>query len=510
MTKDYTETTAAEDTFYESRREFDQIVTWLASEQAGNLDHAEAEEALESRGRKLMCHLYQDHLDLRSSREEKLDSVAGADGPARTYGRSGETRGLRSIFGDVTVSRISYEARGAGSLKPLDAALNLPTGLYSHSVSRRIVEDAIKMSFEGAVADLEKTAGVHVPKRQAEKLVLDASADFEAFYREREVTAPQDTDDLMVLSADGKGVVVRKIDLREETRKRADREIKTKRKKRLSPGQKRNRKRMGTVAAVYSVPRHVRTPDEVMGVSELPDGVTPIVSKRPKPRDKRVWASIERSADAVMDDLFREALKRDPLKRRTWVFLVDGDLSQLARIRDFAALHEVPITVVCDFVHVLEYLWTAAHCFHPVGSSDAEQWVTERALDILRGKSSDVAAGMTRSATLRKLEGTNRKGVDDCARYLVNHRRFLRYDAYIAAGFPIASGVIEGACKHLVNDRLDITGARWSLPGAESVLKMRSLWASGDIDGYWAFHRKRELERNHLSRYAECPLRRAS
>ena len=90
----------------------------------------------------------------------------------------------------------------------------------------------------------------------------------------------------------------------------------------------------------------MRTPDEVMGVSELPDGLTPIASKRPKPRDKRVWASIERSADAVMDDLFREALKRDPDKRRTWVFLVDGDLSQLARIRDFAALHEVPITVV--------------------------------------------------------------------------------------------------------------------------------------------------------------------
>ncbi len=510
MTLDYTETTVLEDTFSNSKKEFDRIAAWLASSQAGELEHAEAEELLESKGRKLLCCMFQDHLDLRSSREEKLESVIGADGLSRTHRRTGETCGLRSVFGDVTVERISYEARGAGSLKPLDAVLNLPTRLYSHGVSKRIVEDAIKMSFEGAVADLERTAGVHVPKRQAENLVVNGSVDFDAFYREREVTGPQDSDDLMVLSADGKGVVVRKVDLREETRKRAEREIKTKRKKRLSPGQKRNRKRMGTVAAVYSVPRHVRTPDEVMGFSELPDGVTPIASKRPKPTDKRVWARIERDADAVMHDLFMEASKRDPEKQRTWVFLVDGDLHQLARIRDFTALHKASITVVCDFVHVLEYLWNAGHCFHSVGSSEAEQWVTERALEILRGKSSYVAAGMTRSATLRGLDKSKRKGIDDCARYLINHKQNLKYDAYLAAGFPIASGVIEGACKHLVNDRLGITGARWSLPGAESVLKMRSLWASGDLDDYWVFHRKQELERNHLSHYAESSLRRAS
>ena len=425
MSTDYTETPQIEDTFFKSRKEFDQIVGWLQSEQANKLDHAEAEAMLESRDRKLLCQLFQDHLDLRSRREDKFKSVIGSDGAARTHRRTDKRRQLRSIFGDVMVSRISYEARDQGSLKPMDAALNLPTGLYSHGVSRRILDDAIKMSFEGAVADLEKTAGVHVPKRQAENLVVKASVDFNAFYETREVTVPQDTDDLMVLSADGKGVVVRKVDLRKETRQRAEKESNTKRKKRLSPGQKRNRKRMGTVAAVYSVARHVRSPDEIMGVSESPDCVTPIASKRPKPKDKRVWASLALDADIVMDDVFREALKRYPEKRRTWVFLVDGDHSQLSRIRDFAELHGVCVTVVCDFIHVLEYLWKAAHCFYQAGSDEAEQWVTERALEILRGKSSSVAAGMTRSATFRCLKDSERTAVDDCARYLINHRDYI-------------------------------------------------------------------------------------
>jgi hypothetical protein len=511
MTTEYTDIMLpVDDDFAASCELFKTLVSKLRSPETAQLDHAEVEALIGTDSQKIMCSLLQDHLDLRAAREEKREAVAGADGVDRSHRRPDEPRGLRSVFGDVTVTRISYEARGSGALKPLDAELNLPPGLYSHGVTRRIVEDAIKMSFDGAVSDLQRTAGVHVPKRQAEELVRGAAADFAAFYAGRAARGPQATDDLLVLSTDGKGVVVRRADLREATRRKAEREAGKRRKRRLAPGEKRNRKRMGTVAAVYSVPRHVRTPEEVLGTAELPEGVTPLEKRRPRPTDKRVWASLARGPDAVMDDVFLEALRRDPKTRRRWVFLVDGDLDQLARVRDFAELHDVRVEVICDFVHVLEYLWTAAHCFHPAGCDEAEEWVVARALEVLRGKSSDVAAGMRRSATLRGLDQPKRKGVDDCARYLVNHRGHLRYDVYLAAGYPIASGVIEGACRHLVNDRLGITGARWSLAGAEAVLRLRSLWASGDLDEYFAFHRRRELQRNHLSRYAKSPLRRAS
>ena len=116
---------------------------------------------------------------------------------------------------------------------------------------------------------------------------------------------------------------------------------------------------------------------------------------------------------------------------------------------------------------------------------------------------SHVAAGLRRSATRRGLEGSRRQAADKAANYLLKYKHMMRYDKYIAAGYPIATGVIEGACRHLIGDRMDLTGARWGLQGAEAVLKLRALRSSGDFDAYWRFHQKREHQRNHAVRYAD-------
>jgi hypothetical protein len=491
-----------------SKQKFESLIRRLSGEETAHLDHAELEALVDRDGREILRQLYQDHLDLRAVQEQKLESVQGSDGESRNHRREGETKNLRVIFGDVEVTRISYEGRGMSGLRPLDAALNLPSCLYSYGVQRHLIDHAIKMSFEETGEQFERMVGVHVSKRAVEMNIQNAAQDFDAFYASsqlRKKTENESPNDLLVLSSDGKGVVVRKCDLREETRKRAELEKKTKQKKRLSPGQKKNRKRMAVVGAVYGTERNIRTAEEVMGPREpeSPDNVVPLKPRRGRPKNKRAWASLEKDPDVVMDQIFAEAFQRDKDKRRQWVYLVDGDLHQLQRIRDFAALWGVEIAIVCDFVHVLEYLWGAAHCFNEVGSEAAEQWVYERGINILKGNAGLVAAGMKRSATKRNLTKGERKAVDNCARYLLNHKEYLRYDEYLAQGYPIASGVIEGTCRHLINDRLDITGARWSLTGAESILKLRSLWASGDMDEYWAFHKQQEFERNHSTRYAK-------
>ena len=198
-----------------------------------------------------------------------------------------------------------------------------------------------------------------------------------------------------------------------------------------------------------------------------------------------------------------EAERRDPEHKRPWICLVDGDKHQIDRVQKEARRRGVEVVLVLDLIHALEYLWKAAWCFFPKGDRAAEKWVTERAIRILEGRSSDVAAGIRRSATLRCLKSKKRKGVDSCANYLLNKKKLLRYDVYLAAGHPIATGVIEGACRHLINDRFDITGARWSVPGAEAVLRLRSLRSSGDFEEYWDFHLGREWERNHRSLYTE-------
>ena len=155
----------------------------------------------------------------------------------------------------------------------------------------------------------------------------------------------------------------------------------------------------------------------------------------------------------------------------------------------------VKATIVMDFIHVLEYLWKAAWCFFDKGDEAVEDWIAEKAVNILKGHCSQVAKGIRLSTTKRKIEG--RENIDKCADYLLKNKERLQYSESLKSGFPIATGVIEGACRHLINDRLDITGARWSLQGAESILKLRSLKSSGDFETYWAFHKVMSKKRNY-------------
>ena len=163
---------------------------------------------------------------------------------------------------------------------------------------------------------------------------------------------------------------------------------------RLSPAQKRQRKRMATVASVYHVPRYQRRAEDLIGDQRDP-------TKRPAICDKRVWASVRQDAKTIIASAFAEALGRDPQQQQDWVVLVEPH--QLKTIKAMAQKQGLEATIVLDFIHVLEYLWKAAYCFCSSGSETAEVWVQERALRILQGKASDVAAGIRRSATLQKL-----------------------------------------------------------------------------------------------------------
>ena len=148
-----------------------------------------------------------------------------------------------------------------------------------------------------------------------------------------------------------------------------------------------------------------------------------------------------------------------------------------------------------DFIHVLEYLWKAAWCFFDKGDEAVEKWIAEKSVNILNGRCSQVAKGIRISATKQKI--TDRINIDKCADYLLKNKERLQYGSALKAGFPSASGVIEGACRHLINDRLDITGARWSLKGVEAILKLRSVKSSGDLKTYWKFHKKISKQRNY-------------
>jgi len=494
--------------FNDSRSAFEALVSTLSGDDSAGLDHGEVERCVAAGGMEIMRCLMQDHLALRAERESaSREPMRGADGEERTEFRP-SSRPLGTLFGTVVVQRLALVRHGvSGGLRPLDAHLNLPEGLYSHGVQREVAWGVAQSSYDAVVVNIRRTTGTTIAKHQAEDLVVKLASDFQDFYQEQPPQV-EPRDYLLVMTFDGSGVVMRPEGLRPETRKRAERS-KSRRSvaESAAVGQQRdderkNRKRMAEVAAVYSLEPVGRTPEDVMCELRRTGPHTP----RPKAQNKRVWASLERSISDVVGDAFVEAFQRDEANERRWVAVVDANPDQLAAMHRMEGICGVVVTTVIDLIHVLGYLWKAGKALNGDDAQATEAWVTERAESILRGEASQVAAGMRRSATQRRLRGQRRKAVHDCANYLLNHKDYLRYHEYLRDGLPIASGVIEGACRSLVQDRMDITGARWGLRGGEAVLKLRSLRASGDLDDYLAFHARRELDRNHLSRYDEHEL----
>ena len=209
---------------------------------------------------------------------------------------------------------------------------------------------------------------------------------------------------------------------------------------------------------------------------------------------------VEDSA-AVVAKLFDEAERRDPAHRRTWVALVDGNNHQIERIGTEGRARGVEVSVVIDFVHVLDYLWRAAWSSYDEGDPDAETWVQDKARAVLAGQAGRVAAAIRREATYHGPAAAVRANADTGATYLTNKAPHLDYPEALTHGWPIATGVIEGACRHLVKDRMDLTGARWGLDGAKAVLKLRALRSNGDFPGYWRYHLAQERQRTHEQRY---------
>ncbi|MBS2545310.1 ISKra4 family transposase [Catenulispora sp. NL8] len=469
-----------------------------------------AERHVVAAGRDVQLHVLQGFHDVRALAEQAAHDAGGLAVPVDAAGcehrrvEPGHARRLACTVGTVIVRRLAFRAPGAENLYPADAALNLPAGLHSHEVAKLAAIESARGSFHDAAEAMARTCGAPVAAPQAVRaMAIAAAADFAAFY-DQAAPMMSTKKTLLVLTVDGKGIVMRPEDLREETRKKAERAARA---GRLADGDRPNRKRMATVGAVYDAEPVVRRPHDIItlakaGKKKRKKKPKKDRKKRTGPKAVRKWltASIADDAADVIAAVFDQAEARDPGHLRTWVVLVDGANPQIDAIRAEAAERGIDIHLVIDFIHVLQYLNTAARVLHGDGDKAATA-VAEHALTVLNGRSSDVADDLDQAACDARFSPEDRKKIGETVTYLRNKHDYLRYDDALAAGWPIASGVIEGACRHLVADRLDITGARWSLEGAEAVLKLRALLANHDFEVYWTYHLRQEHQRNHKSRY---------
>ena len=338
----------APEPFERSTEQFEAIREFAGSGKADAMTQSELERELEARVRELKRQLLQDHLDRREG-GRALEAVTDAQGQERPVER-GHERTLRTTFGPVSVARFGYGSEGVESLHPLDAELNLPPDGYSLELRRQLAREAARGSFGEAVEAIQQTTGVLVPKRQAEELAVRAAEDFDEYYAAKqqalESLEPPTEEPVLVLSLDGKGIVMRPEDLREATRKKAQAR-KPHLTARLAPGEKPHAKRMATVATIYAVDRHVRSPEEVFpepGPRRTPP------APRPSPASKRVWASVEQEMEDVVNEMFLEAQSRDPRHAMEWVVVVDGNEQQIRLVQQAAKAARVTITVILDVI----------------------------------------------------------------------------------------------------------------------------------------------------------------
>ena len=481
---------------------------------AGEAGRAVTLDAMEGlvagQGRDLLRGVVQLSLDGQAEREVRLPQVTGQDGVRRARAERGHSRPVVTRLGAVVVRRIGYRSgiRGVPSLFPRDAVLNLPPCGYSWGLQRLAEMFCRAVSYERAHEFVLAAAGVAIGKRQLEQITVAAAADAERFYqdRSRDAAVPAAGEQgqglpPLAISADGKGVAM----LPQARRRRArapEQKVRTF-EKRAGTGEKKGHKRMAETGAVFDVAvpdGPARTPEQVM----RPEGGTG--GKKP-PRAENRWYACDITAgrDVTIGKILDEADRRDPGRLRTWIALIDGDVHQLALIQAQAAARGITLAIVIDFIHVLEYLWKAAWCFHPPRDPAMEDWVTAQALDILHGRAAGVIARIARLTADHppKPGGEHARIIRKTLSYLQNKQAFMDYPRALAEGWPIATGVIEGACRHLVQDRMGITGARWGLEGAQAILWLRAIAASGDTGTYWTWHIAREHQRNHLSRYQD-------
>ena len=403
---------------------------------------------------------------------------------------SPRSRRYLSIFGEVAIERVGYGSDRLDAA-PLDARLHLPRRQYSYLLQKWLGSFVIDDAHAEAVQKLQTILGLSIPVQASEDLNREQASDVEPFQDSLVVPEPSQEGSIVVVTADCKGVPLIRSALAgvEEESPPEDTSRPTPHHRR-GKGEKANQKRMAAVGAVYTIDPFVRRTDEV--IDELQRKKAG--KRRPRPQHKRVRADLLLGKVTLFLWLADELCRRNPEGAKPVVFLSDGERALHDRQREYLPGN---VTCILDLLHVMERLWKVAWCLfeEKTQKAQAERWVEDRLRMLLDGKVGLVIGGLRQTLTKRRLRGSRRKTVREVINYLDRNRGRMRYDEYLAAGYPIGSGVIEGACRHLVKDRLERAGMRWHPDGAQAMLDLRATYLNGQWEAFWLYHVEQEDDR---------------
>jgi hypothetical protein len=410
-------------------------------------------------------------------------TVETVDGEAIRGDKSERT--YFSLFGKICISRHLYHINGK-SLAVLDILLNLPKRRYSYFLSELVSTLTVNRAYGDVVSFLKRYFFIKLSVSAAETIVDDSSNEYEEYYSsivniDKMKNVPRE-DKLTVTSFDGKGVPV----IKDEAAKIVGR---------LGKGEKNQKKKEALVGVKYNISPNIRSAEEVAqnliypeakkSEEKKPEEKKPEEKKvKNKAENKRYIASIEKSKKQVMEEI-HESIQEKDYSKKPLICIMDGALFLWKILKEvFGDISNK--VLILDIIHVVEYIWKVANQKYKEGSKKSKDYVYNKLKLILEGKVSEYIQELEDEVI--KIKGKKKKEIIlKVIKYLKNHEEYMKYDEYLACGYPIGTGVIESACGHVVKDRMEIRGARWGIKGGENVLKLRSVLRSDDWDGYWDF-----------------------
>lgn len=401
-------------------------------------------------------------------------------------------RSYLSVFGEFVLERVVYGTREGQKIEyvPLDERLQLPESKFSYLLQDWNQSSALEMPFKQTSKLLEKILGLNQSVNSLERSNRKMAEDVAAFWEAQSSPPDEEEGALLVCTADCKGVPMRKS--AEQARVE---EVKSN--KGAQPGEKK----MALLGSVYTIGRYSRTPEDVLDAlfrkpeSAKPEEQEPS-SSRPKPCFKHVRAALMRDeadhtapqVETIFGWMAQEVVERTATRDRPLILLMDGQDALWRAGMEYLPEQQFEVTEILDLLHAVSYIWKAVHLFHPTGSDEALKLARKYIMRILRGEVKQVILSLSRMGKRRNLSGKRLDELEKICGYLRNNANRMAYHEYLAAGYPIASGIIEGACRTVVKDRMERSGMRWVCAGAHAMLGLRSIQLSDLWDEFIQFH----------------------
>jgi hypothetical protein len=462
------------------RTEFEAVIDFVSNEQAQVATADQIERGLFtlllSLGAKLLLLFFQ----MRTQACDR-EPITRADGQKLPY-HGEQKRTYFSVFGLIPVWRFYFYKTGVGGETPLDADLSLGANRYSDLLRDLIEYLAVYVpSYGQGMEILGRIFNFQVSTRSVQKMVVEDGVDVEAYYEQKSSPDPSEEAEILVVQADGKGVpmVLEKA---------------VKAKVRLGKGEKRGRKKEAIVTTIYTIDPASRTPEELVDNLFHPhkklSKAKPKASPSPKPQNKHVWATLE-GKDTALARLAKQAEARQGDHILHKIALTDGDPALQSRVET----NFPDFKLILDFIHPNEYLWEVGTSLLGESNEQRTQWVAAQTLLMLSSQTEQVIVDLRRLAQTPGRTKTQQEKLLKTANYFERNLPYMDYKTYLANGWSIASGVIEGACRHFVKDRFELSGMRWTQKGAEQLLRLRAIAENGDWDAYHLYRQRQRHQR---------------